>query len=99
MPIQVDDTIWYEEDRSPFGECDWNSWANGDTWMARRGEDFHCEPEVFVEYLAEMVEEEGRTREVISRIIGDDIVCFRLLDPADMDDRALRPNSRTRAAA
>ncbi|MEU2597011.1 hypothetical protein ABZ669_07090 [Streptomyces hirsutus] len=79
----MDDTIWGKEDLSPFGECDWPTWAEGDTWMARRGTDFHCEPEVFVNYLVEMAEYEGRTREVISRIIGDDVVCFRLLDPAE----------------
>ncbi|MFF1292886.1 MULTISPECIES: hypothetical protein [unclassified Streptomyces] len=97
MPIQVDDTMWREEDLSPFGEYDWPTWANGDTWMARRGEDFHCEPEVFVKYLTKSAEYEGRTREVLSRIIGDDIVCFRLLDPADDDDREIRSNSRAHA--
>ncbi|MEU5343209.1 hypothetical protein AB0H18_20620 [Streptomyces sp. NPDC020766] len=83
MAIQVDETVWYEEDRSPFGECDWPKWAKGDTWMARRGEDFHCEPEVFVNYLAEVAEYEGLRREVKSRIIGNDMVCFRLPDPAE----------------
>ncbi|MFD0225169.1 hypothetical protein ACWGPD_11155 [Streptomyces hirsutus] len=93
----MDDTIWREKDLSPFGKCDWPLWAEGDTWMARRGTDFHCEPEVYVNYLAETTEWEGRTREVQARII-DDTVCFRLRDPADAEDdeiRELRRFART----
>ncbi len=99
MPIQVDDTMWHEEDLSPFGKDDYDSWANGNTWMARRGEDFHCEPDLFVKHLAKLVETFGNHREVISRAIGDDIVCFRLLDPADDDDREIRSISRAYARA
>ncbi|MEU6706873.1 hypothetical protein [Streptomyces wuyuanensis] len=82
----MDDAIWKEEGHiSPFGVLDWDTLVEGDTWVAQRGVDFHCEPEMFVERHFTEAEYEGLERDVKARIIGD-LVCFQIINPFGSED-------------
>ncbi|ULR51019.1 hypothetical protein [Streptomyces deccanensis] len=76
----ADDRMW-ETGETPFSACKWDEWMKGGTWLARQGDDFFCDVEVFMAELDHRADMAGMDAEAIGE---EGTVYFRFHDPADM---------------
>ncbi|MFM9633873.1 hypothetical protein ACKI10_40755 [Streptomyces galilaeus] len=80
MAQKVNNFNW-ETGETPFSACKWDEWMKGGTWLARQGEDFMCDVELFMAELSHRAELAGMDAEAM----GDEAtVYFRFHDQADM---------------
>lgn len=68
------------DSQDAFNRCAWDEWRDGQTYMAKQGEDFECSPELFIMEMMWRYQGDGLEPEAL---IKGDRVFFRIKDMHD----------------